>query len=57
MFEITMFDHVSERDFFSPTCSKFAVDWNSKISQNVKIWVFLKKKDFRKKNLLFFQIR
>ena len=34
----TMFFHVSEREFFSPKCSKFAVecDWNSKISRNVQ---------------------
>ena len=41
----TMFVHVSEREFFSKNSSKFAVecDWNSKISQTFKIWVFLKK--------------
>ena len=36
-----MFVHVSEREtFFSLNCSKFAVesDWNSKNSQNVRIF-------------------
>ena len=52
-----MFVDVSERQLFSPNCSKFAVecDWNSKISQNEKKIVFFEKIDgfLRKKTLNF----
>ena len=55
-----MFVHVSERDFFSPNCSKFAVecDSNSKIRQNVQILGFFLKKNrliFRKEKPEFIQ--
>ena len=52
----TMFVHVYDREFFSPNCSKFAVECNrnSKVSQNVKNlfffgkdrWIFRKKLEF-----------
>ena len=51
--------HVTEHEFFSPNCSKFAVecDWNSMISQNVQNLGFFWKKNrwvFRKKLWIFF---
>ena len=55
-----MLDRVSEREFFTLNCSKFAVecDWNRKNSQNVPNLGFFEKIDgiFRKKTLNFFKI-
>ena len=55
-----MFVHVSERDFFSPSCSKIDLerDWNSKIFQNVRNLGFFGQTDgfFREKVLNFFKI-
>ena len=55
-----MFIHVSEREFFSKNCSRFAIecDWNSKIPQSVQNLGFFGKINvfFSKKNLKFSKI-
>ena len=55
-----MFIQDSERDFFSPNCSKFALeyDWNNKVFQSVQTFKFLEKISFffREKLLNVFKI-
>jgi len=53
-----MFVHVSECEFVSPNCSKFAVecDRNSKIFQNIQNVFYFEKIDGFKKNLIFLKI-
>ena len=57
----TMLAHSERESFFSPNCSKFAVewDWESKNPQNVQILGFFGKIDvfFSKKNFGIFQNR